>query len=73
MIAPALAFVAAFGVFFAGQYFEAWSVNHAVPAEMKRLIEVIKKHQEWWACRMEEKETNFPLIPFSHAVYSTQV
>jgi hypothetical protein len=73
MIAPVLAFVAAVGVFFGGKYFEARSVNRAVLAEMKRLIEVIKKHQEWWAGKINAKNTNFPLIPFSHAVYSTQV
>ncbi|HYL68996.1 MAG TPA: hypothetical protein VEX69_07515 [Candidatus Limnocylindria bacterium] len=73
MIPPVLAFVAAVGVFFVGKYLDARSVNHAVLAEMKRIIEVVKKHQEWWTDKMKAKDTNFPLIPFSHAVYTTQV
>jgi hypothetical protein len=73
IIAGIIAFIAAVGVFFAGKILDARSVNHAVLAEMKRLIHVVESHRDWWAARAAAKDTNYPLIPFSHAVYDKQV
>ena len=73
VIAGIIAFIAAVGVFIGGKILDARSVNHAVLAEMKRLIDVVEAHQKWWAGRMAAKDTNYPLIPFSHAVYAKQV
>ncbi len=49
------------------------SVNKAVRAEIGRLLEVIGEHQQWWADCMRRGDTNQPLIPFSHAIYTGQV
>lgn len=73
VIAGIIAFVAAVGVFVGGKILDARSVNHAVLAEMKRLIHVVEVHRDWWAKRMAAKDTNYPLIPFSHVVYTKQV
>lgn len=49
------------------------SVNRAVRAEIGRLLEVIGDHERWWADCVKRGDTNQPLIPFSHAVYTGQV
>jgi hypothetical protein len=73
IIAGIIAFIAAVGVFVGGKFLDARSVNHAVLAEMKRLIQVVDTHREWWAKLVAAHDTNYPLIPFSHAVYTAQV
>lgn len=73
VIAGIIAFVAAVGVFVGGKILDARSVNHAVLAEMERLIHVVEAHREWWVKRMTAKDTNYPLIPFSHVVFTKQV
>jgi hypothetical protein len=73
VIAGIIAFVAAVGVFVGGKILDARSVNHAVLAEMKRIIHVVESHRDWWTKRMAANDTNYPLIPFSHVVYTKQV
>jgi hypothetical protein len=73
IIAGIIAFVAAVGVFIGGKILDARSVNHAVLAEIKRLIQVVDTHRDWWARCVAAHDTNYPLIPFSHAVYTAQV
>jgi len=68
-----LAFIGAVGVFLYGKYLERKSTNIAVLAEIQRLLEVIKAHQEWWEDRVKAGNTNVPLIPFSTDVYQEQL
>ncbi|MGA8221716.1 MAG: hypothetical protein WB780_08685 [Candidatus Acidiferrales bacterium] len=73
IIAGLIAFVAAVGVFVGGKLLDARSVNHAILAEIRRLLQVVESHRDWWAGRVAAGDTNYPLIPFSHAVYTAQV
>ena len=71
---PALiAFVCAVVVFLWRKILEVRSANRAVLAEIQRLIKVVKIHRNWWKDRMDKKDTDYPLIPFSHPVYDKQV
>lgn len=59
--------------FFWRKHLERRSINRAILAEIRRILIVARKHRDWWAKRIKEEDTNHPLIPFSHAVYSQQV
>jgi hypothetical protein len=72
VIAALLAFIGTVVAFFARKSLESRSINRAVLAEIKRLTEVGATHKKWWEERVHEKDTNYPLIPFSHAIYTKQ-
>ncbi len=73
-IYPALiAFVSAVVVLLWRKFLEVRSVNRAVLAEIQRLIKVVHIHRNWWKDRVDRKDTDYPLIPFSHPVYDKQV
>jgi len=59
--------------FFWRKHLERRSINRAILAEIRRILTVVRLHRDWWATRIEKEDTNHPLIPFSHAVYSKQV
>jgi len=70
---PALiAFVGAVVVLLWRKFLEVRSLNRAMLAEIQRLIKVVKIHRNWWKDRIDKKDTNYPLIPFSHPVYDKQ-
>jgi hypothetical protein len=73
IIAAIIAFLGTIITFFWRKSLEKRSINRAILAEIQRLIRVVTIHEKWWAERLAAKDTNFPLIPFSHAVYSKQV
>jgi hypothetical protein len=70
VMAAILAFASAIGVFFVGKHLEHRSVNKAILAEIDRLIEVIARHEIWWAnCIRHHTCAQRPLIPFSTDIY----
>jgi hypothetical protein len=73
IIAALIALLGAVVVFLWGQVLEQRSLNRALIAEISRLVHVVRLHRDWWEKRVHEKDTDYPLIPFSHAVYSKQV
>jgi len=73
IIAAIIAFLGTIITFFWQKSLEKRSINRAILAEIQRLIKVVTTHEKWWAERLAAKDTNFPLIPFSHVVYSKQV
>ncbi len=73
VIAALVAFAGAIALFVYRKNREEKSINKSVLAEIKRLLDVIQRHKKWWEGRIQAKDTNYPLIPFSHVVYSKQV
>ena len=73
VIAALVAFIGTVVAFFVRKSLETRSINRAVLAEIKRLTEVGVSHQKWWKERIDQKDTDQPLIPFSHDVYKGQV
>jgi hypothetical protein len=73
VIAPLVTFAGAVALFVYRKNLEKTSINKAILAEIKRLVEVVERHQKWWEERIQAKDTNHPLILFSHAVYAKQV
>jgi hypothetical protein len=73
VVAACLTAVAAFLTILYERRNESKSVNNAVQAEIQRLLGVLSSHEKWWAERIKLKNTDQPLIPFSHVVYTGQV
>src|SRR5207253_2829570 len=68
-----LGVLAGFILFYWGKRLERQSVNKAILAEIRRLIDVICRHKKWWleGC-MKTGNTDVPLIPFSTPIYNEQ-
>jgi hypothetical protein len=73
VIAASIAFVGTVAAFLVRQHFERESVNRAVLAEISRLLRVVELAEVFWRGRVEANDTQHPLIPFSHVVYTKQV
>lgn len=74
ILAALIAGLSAFILYLVRKVSEKRSINRAVLAEIKRLVFLIESHKKWWQWLVEEKkDTNYPLIPFSHVVYTEQI
>jgi hypothetical protein len=61
------------GTVFATKFLESRSINIAVLAEIKRLLEVIESHKEFWKSCIDSGEKNLPLVSFSTPVFDEQI
>jgi hypothetical protein len=59
-------------LFYWGKRLERQSVNKAILAEIRRLIDVVGRHKNWFEDCIETGNTNLPLIPFSTPIYDEQ-
>lgn len=68
-----LGVLAGFILFYWGKRIERQSVNIAILAEIRRLINVVCRHKKWWLedC-IKNGNTDLPLIPFSTPIYNDQ-
>lgn len=76
LITDAAFWVAVLGLisFVVRKIWEDWSINKAVQAEIDRLMEVIRRHRDFWQeCVANGTTSHHPLIPFRHVVYDKQV
>jgi len=73
VIAACITLIGAVVVSWFQKRFEKESINKAVLAEVRRLLEVMKIHKRYWDGWVERREMYHPLIPFSHSVYTKQV
>lgn len=73
IVAAIVAFLSTAAMFFWRKRLEQRSINRAILAEIRRILTVVRQHRDWWAKRVELGNTDYPLIPFSHVVYSQQV
>jgi 5'-nucleotidase (lipoprotein e(P4) family) len=73
IVAAVIAFLSAAALFFWQKWLERRSINRAILAEIRRILIVVRTHRDWWATRVHDEDTDHPLIPFSHDVYSKQV
>jgi acid phosphatase len=73
IVAAVIAFLSAAGLFFWQKWLERRSINRAILAEIRRILIVVRTHRDWWETRVHDEDTDHPLIPFSHDVYSKQV
>ena len=71
--AAVIAFVSAAFLFFWRKSSERRSINRAILAEIRRLLAAVERHRTCWLKKIADGDTNYPLVPFSHAVYSKQV
>jgi 5'-nucleotidase (lipoprotein e(P4) family) len=73
IVAAVIAFLSAAALFFWQKWLERRSINRAILAEIRRILTVVRSHRDWWEKRLDDKDIDHPLIPFSHDVYSNQV
>lgn len=73
IIAPALAFVSAAGIFVAGRFLESQAINTAILTEIDRLLAALRGHEIWWTVRIAAGDTDVPLFAFSAPVYNSQL
>ena len=48
-------------------------LNKAILAEVRRLLDVVRGHTEWWGDCVSAGTTNHPFLPFSTDVYDEHV
>ncbi len=73
VIAAWIAVVGGVVAYWVQKHYEAEAINKAVLAEISRLLVVLKSHEDFWRKRVEAKDTQHVLVPFSHLVYAAQV
>jgi hypothetical protein len=64
--------LAGFILFYWGKRLEQQSVNIAILAEIRRLINVVGRHKEWLEESLKAGDNDLPLIPFSTPIYDKQ-
>jgi hypothetical protein len=67
-----LGVLAGFILFYWGKRLERRSVNLAILAEVRRLIDVVGSHKEWLEGCIKTSDNDLPLIPFSTPIYDKQ-
>jgi hypothetical protein len=73
ILAALIAGLSAFILYIVRKVSEKRAINRAVLAEIKRLVSLLENHKTWWLRLIADKDTNYPLIPFSYVVYKKQI